>query len=113
MSDDWNPLVGALDPRRALQVNANPVQRPGDRLLRTACAGGPEHDGDRRLYLSAKVLRDLLHMAEASPLQRVQVQRCGVRVDLYQTPSGHTYEVWTFIGADPKPEALPAVLRGG
>lgn len=104
-------IGSALDPRTAIQVNYSPLQRPGqDRLVRTAVAGGPEHPGDRRMFLSARLLRELLVLAEASPTQRVQVDRAGVRIDLHETARGHAYEVWTFIGGDARPEPMPEVI---
>lgn len=112
MPSDWRPLGDALNPRHVLKVNESPLQRAGtDVLVKTAVAGGPEHAGDRRMFLSARLLRDLLAVAEASPTQRLQVDRAGVRVDLYRRADGHTYEVWTFIGAEVRPEPLPDTLR--
>jgi hypothetical protein len=105
---DLNPL----DPREALSVNGSPLQRAGaDTLLRTAVVGGPDRPGDRRVYLSSALLGQLLEVARSSPMGRVQVDRAGVRVDLYRRGDGHEYEVWTLVGADPKPEAMPAALR--
>jgi hypothetical protein len=104
---------GVLDPRDVLTVNRRPVQIPGrDRCIRTSTVGGPEKGGDRRFYLSRELLADLLERARSSPVGRVQVDRAGVRVDLYERPDGHTYEVWTIIGADPRPEPMPAVMSG-
>lgn len=111
MPTDDNDLSRVLA-RHPLRVNERPLQRGGDTLLRSATAGGPAEDGDRRMFLDAKLLRQLLAMAESSPMQRVQVERAGLRVDLYCTPAGHQYEVWTFVGADVRPEPLPAALAG-
>jgi hypothetical protein len=101
---DRNPLDG-LD-ARLIRVNNDPLQRraTGDVLVHTAVVGGPECEGDRRLYLSAGLLRSLLAMAESTPTQRVEVARAGVQVDLYRSSAGHAYEVWTFLGADARPE---------
>ena len=110
MSDemtDTNPL----DPCNVLKVNARPLQLPGrDKLLRTSVVGGPETGGDRRMFLSVKLLTELLECARESPVMRAQVNYTGVRVDLYQRPDGHQYEVWTLIGSAPKPERMPGVV---
>lgn len=101
-----------LDPRGALSVNENPIQSPGlDRRLRTATVAGPEVPGDRRLYLSASLLDSLLDVAKASPTKRVRLDRVGLRVDLYLDERGSEYEVWTLIGAPPRPEDLPPAIR--
>lgn len=105
---DLNPL----DPNNILKVNDRPIQMPGmDQLVRTSVVGGPETSGDRRAFLSAKLLDDLLQRAKTSPTLRVEISRAGVRVDLYKTPSGHQYEVWTLIGANPVPEQLSPAIQ--
>lgn len=112
MSDDHTTDLNPLDPHSALTVNANPLQRPGtDTLLRTSTVGGPDLPGDRRVFLSARLLDDLLQRAKASPTLRVQIDHAGVRVDLYRQPDGHQYEVWTLIGAPPRAESMPAVIQ--
>lgn len=99
---------GILDPHNVMVVNERPLQPPGrDTLERTATVGGPEREGDRRVFLSTRLLGQLLEIARLSPTGRVQVDRAGVRVDLYRSDNGHPYEVWTLIGADPRPEQLP------
>lgn len=104
--------LNILDPRNVLKVNATPVQRPGtDLMLRTATLGGPDKPGDRRVYLSAKLLAQMLDIARTSSMGRVQIDSAGLRVDLYQAGDGHQYEVWTLIGAPPKPEQMPVALR--
>jgi hypothetical protein len=113
MADDNNGFtrLGVLHPNNVLKVNERPLQSPsGPRLVRTATVGGPELAGDRRFYLSSDLLAKLLDVARSSPMGRVEVQRAGLRVDLYVDGNGHEYEVWTIIGADPKPERLPAGL---
>ena len=105
--DDFN----ILDPKNVLKINVSPVQRPGtDRLIRTAVVGGPNKEGDRRVYLSVELLKNLLEIARSSPMRRCEVTRAGVRVDLYLTPNGHQYEVWTLIGANPRPEQVPQFI---
>lgn len=104
---------GILDPHNVMEVNRSPMQRPGmDKLLRTAVVGGPNQGGDRRCYLSTRLLSQLLEVSRSSIMQRVVVDGAGVRVDLYVDPSGHKYEVWTLVGAKPRPEPLPAGLPG-
>lgn len=105
---DFTKGLGYLHPNEVLKVNKRPLQPPGrDELLRTAVVAGPEMAGDRRVFLSVDLLTRLLDTARSSATRRVQVDRAGIRVDLYRNASGHQYEVWTLIGADPKPEALP------
>jgi len=112
MADDTRTDLNPLDPRAVLKVNARPLQQPGqDTILRTAVVGGPDKAGDRRVYLSARLLDDLLARARSSPMQRVVVDRAGLRVDLYADARGHEYEVWTLIGADPRPEPVPDFVR--
>ncbi len=97
-----------LDPHNVMQINASPLQMPGrDKLLRTSTLCGPELAGDRRLYLSVQMLAELLEVARSSPMSRVRVNRVGVRVDLHVDNSGHEYENWTLIGANPRPERMP------
>lgn len=107
MPDTTN--MDLLDPYNVLRVNKSPMQEPGrDEKLRTATVGGPALEGDRRVFLSADLLGRLLEIARSSPMGRVQVDRAGVQVDLYRRPDGHCYEVWTLIGADPRPEQMPS-----
>lgn len=104
--------LNLLDPHNIMRVNASPLQPgTGDTLLRTAVVGGPEAPGDRRIYLSANLLARLLECARSSAMMRVVVDRAGVRVDLYCTPHGHQYEVWTLVGADPRPEPTPEFIQ--
>ena len=112
--DDLTMLHPGVVPR----VNANPLQLPGrDRVVRTVTTAGPDEPGDRSLYLDSRTLAMLLDIARSSATGRVRVPRCGVRVDLYEQPDGHRYEVWRFIGGAPEPEPMPAVaealMRGG
>lgn len=107
MPHDETPFARWLSPR----VNDNPLQLPGtDTCLKSVVIGGPEEPGDRRLFLDVELLGHLMAMARVSGTRRVEVPRVGVRVDLYQQPNGHRYEVWKFIGANPRPEPLPPVV---
>lgn len=102
-----------FDPRSIISVNENPEQRPGfDRCLRSVVVAGPDVPGDRWAYLSVKLLTECLAIARASATRRARIARVGVRIDLYQRKNGTTYEVWTLVGADPKPEPLPTFLTG-
>jgi len=96
-----------------LRINSRPLQRPDtDNLIRTTEIAGPSSSGDRRMYLSASVLDSLLAIAKESQTKRVQLDRVGVRVDLYEGEGGHTYEVWSFTSSQPRPEALPFLVGG-
>lgn len=103
---------GVLHPTNAIKVNESPLQLPGrDERLRTAVIAGPDAPGDRRVYLSCKLLEHLLDVARSSANQRVQIDSAGVRVDLYRDHGGHQYEVWTLIGREPRPEPMPEVVQ--
>ncbi|MBU6287626.1 MAG: hypothetical protein KGS10_05635 [Chloroflexi bacterium] len=108
MSDEHDTL---FDPRLVLQVNRQPLQRPGaPHLVRASTVGGPDLPGDRRVYLSVDLLERCLAVAKTSPTGRAMLVHAGVRVDLY-AEDGHTYEVWTLIGVGPKPEPAPAWMN--
>ena len=104
--------LNLLSPANVLQVNASPLQRPGqDELIRTATVGGLDAGGDRRVYLSTTLLGKMLEVARSSGMQRLVVDKAGVRVDLYRQQNGHEYEVWTLIGCAPRPEPIPDFVR--
>ena len=89
-----------------LEVNNRPLQTSTtDKLLKTVLVGGPEKEGDRRMYLDRKTIAQLQEIAQGSIVQRAQVNRCGIQVSLYQRPDGHQYEVWTIVGLKPVPES--------
>lgn len=91
-------------------VQANPVQRPGNKLLRRSRVGGPTEPGDRRMYLHSGMLGKLLEIARSSPTSQVQLNSIGIVVELYEDPNGHTYEVWSFESHPPRPEQLPSSI---
>lgn len=108
MAEEEGGTAGLFDPRLVLEVNDSPVQRPTrDRLLKSAVVGGPSMPGDRRIYLSRELLGRVLDVARASLMGRALLDHAGVRVDLYERPDGHRYEIWTLIGIGPKPEQVP------
>lgn len=83
-----------------------PLQRPSaDRLLRrTTYGGGPGTGLDVRMYLDRQTLRLLLSAAEGSLSGRVELLEVGLRVDVYESPAGHRYEVWSFVSRPPTAE---------
>lgn len=88
-----------------VSVQASPVQSAGlDRKVSSATYGGPATRRDCRLLLDVKALGAMLDVACESRVQRVVLNQCGIRVDVYETPGGHRYEVWHFVAADMKPE---------
>jgi hypothetical protein len=94
-----------------VRVIDNPLQSPGkDKLVRKVVTAGPEMEGDRRIYLSRRMLEHCLEVAKSSPTGRAQLDRAGLEVGLYEDAHGHRYEVWTFTGLGPKPEPLPPGL---
>lgn len=100
------------DPRsRITRTEDRPLQLPGrDRIVRESVLGGPDAAVDARLILSRADLASLLAVAESSLTGRVVLNRPGLRVRLYQSPAGHTYEVWTILASEAVPETSPIVL---
>lgn len=89
-----------------ISINTNPIQPGnGNTLLKTVTVAGPDKEGDRRFYLDKKTLLQLAEIASSSILQRVQINRAGIQVQLYQSKNGHTYEVWKIVGLEPVPES--------
>ena len=109
--------AGEFNPRNLIESNFNPLQIPGrDRLVSSSTVGGPDMSGDRRVYLSIGMLEELVRIAGQSSMRRAMLVQAGVKVDLYERPDGHRYEVWTLIGRGPMPEpasGLIGSLRGG
>lgn len=115
MSDDKDTR---LHPLHAPKVNSNPLQQPGkDELIRRSTMMGPDDPGDRWFFLDTGTLRELLKVAEASPMMQARVPRCGLQVDLYRRRDGSQYEVWRVIGGKPSAVPLPpvaeALMKGG
>ena len=89
-----------------IDINTNPLQTSSEHnCIKTVTVAGPSKEGDRRFYLDAATLQRLLDIAKSSLVQRVQIDRAGVQVKLYQQNDGHTYEVWSIVGLQPKPES--------
>lgn len=89
-----------------IDVNTSPLQVSAEHnCIKTVTVAGPSKEGDRRFYLDAKTLQELLDIAKSSIVQRVQIDRAGVQVKLFQRKDGHTYEVWKIVGLQPKPES--------
>lgn len=93
-----------IEPR----IDASPLQRPGGhRRVRTATIGGVTQPGDRRMYLHVSLLGKLLDIARSSSTSQVELPKVGVKVELYEEPNGHQYEVWSFVSGGPRPEEVP------
>ena len=93
--------------KKLIDVNQNPLQTNSqDTLLKSVTVGGPEKEGDRRIYLDKKTLLELVEIAKSSVVQRVQINRAGIQVNLYQRADGHTYEIWKLVGIQPVPESV-------
>lgn len=89
-----------------VSINENPLQTHAQHtVIKKVTLAGPSKEGDRRIYLDKKTLLKLADIASSSLVQRVQINRAGVEVKLFQRPDGHTYEVWTLIGLEPVPES--------
>lgn len=86
--------------------------RPGmeDRLVQERTVGGPLSGRDVRLYLDRATLEHLLDVSRSSLLGRVQLNGVGVRVRLWETPTGHLYETWTLLAHEPRPESMGGLL---
>ena len=92
-------------------VNPRPITpQGGNVLLSSRTVAGPDQDGDRRVYFPAQVLRRLLELAESSPTQTAMMTRAGVRIETWKDANGHVFEVWHFVGVDPKPERFLGML---
>lgn len=101
-----------LDGLSKLTVLREPLQLPGrDRKIRTVEYGGPDCGVDTRLYVDGAMLDRLTAVSRASATGRAVVHGAGVRVDLYETSTGHRYEVWKLVGSHVVAEESP--LSGG
>lgn len=101
-----------IDAGASLEINRSPIQRPGyDPIVHTVTLGGPDDPKDRSMYISIKMLTKMLDVARSTPMRRAQMARVGIRVDIYQKPNGHRYEVWSIIGVL-RPEPTPTFLGG-
>lgn len=103
------------DPRdRLTRSTSQPLQLPGrDRVVAESVLGGPDSSADSRLILSRADLESLLDVARASLTGRVVLNRPGVRVRLFESPSGHRYEVWSLVCSEVKAEQNPIIGADG
>jgi len=100
-NDEW------IDPRM-IEVNRTPIQNPlSDRLIRKVFYGDKTQRTDCRLILSVAELEKLLDIAKSSTTNRAVLHHVGLNVGLYQSASGHNYEVWTLSGSHVLPEKAP------
>jgi hypothetical protein len=92
------------DMNNRLTINRNPIQRPGvDPCLRQTVFGGPDASRDVRLYLDTASLKHMLEISSKSSLDMAVINMAGLEISVYQSGSGHTYEVWKIIGLAPQP----------
>ena len=99
---------------RLSRIEDRPLQLPGrDRLVRDSTLGGPEVAVDARMILSRADLEAMLDVARSSLTGRVVLKRPGVRVRLFEAPSGHRYEVWTIVASEAEPESHPIIGSDG
>lgn len=99
---------------RITRSTSRPLQLPGrDRCVAESVLGGPTASVDARLILSRSDLESLLDIARSSLTGRVVLNRPGLRVRLFESPSGHRYEVWTFVAAEAVAEQNPIIGPDG
>jgi len=99
-------MFDPTDQKLQLNVNRNPIQRPGcDRCLRSATFGGPTTGRDVRMFLDKKTLTQLLDICNSSTTGRVVINKAGLQVSVYEGGDGNRYETWAIIGESPRPES--------
>lgn len=95
---EWN--------ERLININNRPLQSSStDKLIKEVTVGGPNKEGDRRMYLDKATASFLCEVANSSIMQRAQINRVGMKVSLYENAQGHQYEVWSIVGLKPVPES--------
>lgn len=104
-----------VDPRY-LEVNERPMQRSAlsPTLLRETHLPPRGHVLDVRWVVSVAELEHLLQVARASQTGRAVIHHASLRSSLWLDPSGHMFETYAMVGADPRPERVldPAQVRG-
>lgn len=99
---------------RLTRSTSLPLQLPGrDRVVAESVLGGPEAGVDARMILSRADLESLLDAARSSLTGRVVLNRPGVRVRLFEAPSGHRYEIWSLVCSEVKAEQNPIIGADG
>jgi hypothetical protein len=78
-----------------------------DRLITENTIGGPLALKDVRMYLDRQTLEFLLSVSHQSLIGRVRLDHVGLKIKGYRATSGHTYETWTLISAQPVAESSP------
>ena len=86
------------------------IQDSGDEILVEFELGGPESNRDVRLYLELEVLDYLTAIARSSDMNRVVIDKAGVKIKLRKSSSGHQYETLHLSGLQPKPENVSTTL---
>lgn len=99
----------AATPSAPVEVNDDPLQRPGvDEHLQRAEVGGPRSGQDVRLALSVAILEALLEVARRSSTARAVVFGAGFRLTTYRL-RGHVYQSMTILGRKPVPEVVALI----
>ena len=91
-------------PGTLLHESYSPLQMPNneaDERIYTATYGGPEANLDTRMLITGKMLEHLNKVAAESHVGAATINCVGLKIDVYLTPDGQQYDVWSFIGREP------------
>lgn len=104
-TDDFNGK-SKRPPGQLMHESYAPLQMPSnqqDRRTYTATYGGPEAGLDTRMLITGKMLEHMNKVAAQSHVGAATINCVGLQIDVYVTPEGHQYEIWSFIGHEPVP----------
>jgi hypothetical protein len=93
-----------------IKQNRFAIQDGGDEILVAFELGGPESNRDVRLYLDLEVLDHLTEIARSSDMNRVVIDKAGIKIRLRRAKCGHQYETLHLSGLKPKPENVSTTL---